>query len=109
MFDPVIGQSLSHFRIVAKLGQGGMGEVYRAEDTILGRAVAIKLLPEEVAADSERRLCFEHEATLLASLNHPNISAVYSFEKAACTDSSAAGDEAAPIFFLVTELVGSDV
>jgi serine/threonine-protein kinase len=73
----VIGAQLGHFKIVAKVGQGGMGEVYRAEDTLLGRAVAIKVLPEAFTADPERLARFEREARVLASLNHPNIAAIY--------------------------------
>jgi len=65
-----------------KLGEGGMGEVFRAEDTKLGREVAIKVLPPEVEADAERLLRFEREAQVLASLSHPNIAAIYSFESA---------------------------
>ena len=81
-YNPItlIGQTLSHFKITAKLGEGGMGEVYRAEDTKLGRHVAIKVLPEEFTADPERLARFEHEAKVLASLNHPGIVAVYSLE-----------------------------
>ena len=78
----MIGTSLSHFRITAKLGEGGMGEVYRAEDTKLGREVAIKVLPEAVANDPERLARFEREAKILASLNHPNIAGIHSLESA---------------------------
>jgi serine/threonine protein kinase len=67
----VIGRTLSHYRVTAALGAGGMGEVYRATDTNLGRDVAIKVLPPEVAQDPERLGRFKREAHLLASLNHP--------------------------------------
>ena len=94
----MIGQTLSHFKITAKLGEGGMGEVYRADDTKLGRQVAIKVLPEAVATDSERLARFEREAKVLASLNHPRIAGIYSFE------------HAESIHFLVMELVeGQDL
>jgi serine/threonine protein kinase/Tol biopolymer transport system component len=79
----LIGTTLSHFRVTAKLGEGGMGEVYRAEDTKLGREVAIKVLPEAFSLDPERLARFEREARVLASLNHPNIAAIYQVEEAA--------------------------
>ena len=77
----MIGTKLAHFEITAKLGEGGMGEVYRAEDTKLGREVAIKVLPEELARDPERLARFEREAKLLASLNHPHIAGIYQVEQ----------------------------
>ncbi len=70
------------YEIVAPLGAGGMGEVYRARDTKLGRDVAIKILPHEFTSDPERRARFEREARILAALNHPNIGAIYGFEDA---------------------------
>ena len=76
----MIGETLSHYKILDKLGAGGMGEVYLAEDTTLGRQVAIKVLLPEVANDPERISRFEREARLLASLNHPNIVHVYTVD-----------------------------
>jgi len=77
----MIGTSLGPYKIIEQLGAGGMGEVYLGEDTRLGRKVAIKVLPEEYAADPERLARFEHEAKLLAALNHPNIAAIYGLEE----------------------------
>ena len=77
----MIGTTLSHYRITEQLGAGGMGEVYRAEDTNLSRQVAIKVLPDELAHDAERLARFEREAKLLASLNHPNIAAIHGLEE----------------------------
>jgi serine/threonine-protein kinase len=71
---------VSHYEIIGSLGAGGMGEVYRARDTKLGREVAIKILPEAFAHDSDRMACFEREAKVLASINHPNIAAIYGVE-----------------------------
>ena len=76
----MIGETLANFKITGKLGEGGMGEVYRAEDTKLGREVAIKVLPELFAQDAERMARFSREAQVLASLNHPNIAAIYQVE-----------------------------
>ncbi len=87
------GRTIAHYRIDRKIGEGGMGVVYVAEDTRLGRRVALKILPADVAADSERRARFEREARALAALNHPNIVTVHSVE------------EAGGVSFLTMELV----
>ena len=78
----MIGKTLSHYKVLEKIGQGGMGEVYRAEDTNLSREVAIKVLPEQFTKDPQRLARFEREAKLLDSLNHPNIAAIYGLEEA---------------------------
>ena len=76
----MIGHTIAHYRVTAKIGAGGMGEVYRATDTKLGRDVAMKVLPEPFAADAQRMQRFQREAQVLASLNHPNIAAIYGLE-----------------------------
>ncbi len=78
----MIGRTLAHYHLTAAIGAGGMGEVYRATDTKLGREVAIKVLPAEVKEDPERLARFQREAHLLASLNHPQIAAIYGLEEA---------------------------
>src|SRR5688500_8625868 len=78
----VPGTRLGSYEIVSVLGAGGMGEVYRANDTSLGRQVAIKVLPEAFAQDPDRLVRFAREAKTLASLNHPNIAAIYGLEDA---------------------------
>ena len=75
------GTRLGVYEITALLGEGGMGQVWRATDTTLGRQVAIKILPDAFAADPERLARFEREAKTLASLNNPHIAAIYGFEK----------------------------
>ena len=75
------GTRLGAYEILSLLGSGGMGEVYRARDTKLGREVAIKLLPDELASDPDRSARFRREAELLAALNHPNIAAIYGLEE----------------------------
>ncbi len=78
----MIGKTLSQYRITAKLGKGGMGEVFEAEDTELHRKVALKVLPEELASDPERLERFKREARAVASLNHPNIVTLHTVEEA---------------------------
>ncbi len=89
----MIGKTLAHYEITSLLGKGGMGEVYQAKDTKLGRDVAIKVLPAEFAMDADRVARFQREAKLLASLNHPNIAAIYGLEESDRTN------------FLVMELI----
>ena len=90
------GTTLGAYAVTAKIGEGGMGEVYRARDTKLDRDVALKVLPEAFTQDPDRLARFEREAKVLASLNHPNIAAIYGLE------------EVAGIWALVLELVESD-
>jgi eukaryotic-like serine/threonine-protein kinase len=75
------GARLGPYEVVSAIGAGGMGEVYRARDTRLGREVAIKVLPELLASDPDRLARFEREAQLLASLNHPNIAIIHGLEE----------------------------
>jgi serine/threonine-protein kinase len=76
------GQNITHYRVVEKIGEGGMGEVFRAEDTRLGRSVALKVLPESVVRDAGHLARFSREAQILASLNHPNIAGIHGLEEA---------------------------
>ncbi len=89
----MIGRTIAHYKVTAKLGAGGMGEVYRATDSKLGRDVALKVLPPDMARDSERLARFQREARAVAALNHPHIVTVFSVE------------EAGGVHFLTMELV----
>ena len=80
-----IGYRLGPYEILAAIGAGGMGEVYRGRDTTLGRDVAIKVLPEAFARDAERMARFQREAKFLAALNHPNIASIYGLENSDST------------------------
>jgi len=77
----LVGETLGHYKILEQIGAGGMGVVYRARDNKLGREVALKVLPEDVAHDRERMGRFEREAQVLALLNHPNIAAIHGLEE----------------------------
>ena len=92
----MIGKTLGHYQITSQLGKGGMGEVFQAKDQVLGRDVAIKVLPEEFARDADRVARFQREAKVLASLNHPNIGAIHGLEQSEGTS------------FLVLELVAGE-
>jgi len=121
--------ALLHYRLVDKLGEGGMGAVWRATDEKLGREVALKVLPEAFADDAERRARFEREAKLLASLSHPNIAHIYGLENAQVREDGkrATGDDdiasadgtakrspsplpspVSPLTFIVMELVNGE-
>ena len=100
----MIGTTLAHYRITEALGAGGMGEVWRAEDTKLGREVAVKVLPAEFAQDADRMARFEREARVLASLNHPNIATLYGLESVSGTETET-GTETV---FLAMELVDGE-
>jgi len=103
----MIGETLAQYRVTAELGAGGMGEVWCAEDTKLGREVALKVLPEEFAKDPERMARFEREAKVLASLNHQNIATLYGLETVTSGTETETGTETV---FLAMELVeGEDL
>jgi len=104
----MIGKTFGPYKVVAKLGEGGMGEVYRARDTKLDRDVALKILPATFAADPDRLMRFEREAKILAALNHPNIAQIYGIGEAGVEGQTAASSR--PPQFLVMELVeGEDL
>ena len=75
------GTRLGHYQVTALIGEGGMGQVWQATDTQLGRQVALKILPDAFAADPDRLARFQREAQVLASLNHPGIAAIYGIEQ----------------------------
>ncbi len=77
----MVGKTILHYKIIEKIGEGGMGVVYKAEDTKLKREVAIKFLPRQISASDEERERFKIEAQAAASLNHPNIATIYAIEE----------------------------
>src|SRR6476660_9314348 len=91
------GTALGPYRVIAAIGAGGMGDVYRARDTKLNRDVAIKVLPELFTADPERLARFEREAQTLAVLNHPNIAQIFAIEGSAIVMELVEGDDLAAI------------
>ena len=100
------GTRLGVYEVTAQIGEGGMGQVYRATDTKLKRQVAIKILPPSLAADLDRLARFQREAEVLAALNHPNIAHIYGLEDA----DPSPGSGQAPVRALVMELVvGEDL
>ncbi|MCG8607423.1 serine/threonine protein kinase, partial [bacterium] len=96
----MIGKSILHYHILEKLGEGGMGVVYKAEDTKLERTVAIKFLPKHIASNDEERKRFEIEAKAAAALNHPNIATIHTIEEIAAP--TEAGDDE---MFIVMEYI----
>jgi tetratricopeptide (TPR) repeat protein len=110
----MVGATLGHYRILAELGAGGMGEVFKAEDTLLKRQVALKILPLQVSDSPERLARFRREAESLAALNHPGIVTIYSVETATLSegpaaDAEASGEPGREVHFLTMELVDGKV
>jgi len=99
------GQQLLHYRLIEKIGEGGMGVVWKAVDTTLDREVAIKILPDSFAADPERLARFAREAKLLAALNHPNVAAIYGIHEVPEPESSS---RTCATHFLVMELIDGE-
>src|SRR5438128_9365141 len=95
-----VNSTIAHYRIVSKLGAGGMGEVWLAEDTRLRRKIALKVLPASIAQDKDRLLRFEQEALAASALNHPNILTIYEF--------GLVSTEAGETHFLAAEFIDGE-